>query len=42
MKKRHLLKLMLLAFAFMVGAGSAMADGEVWIKTLPADLKSGD
>lgn len=33
---------MLLAFALLAGAGSAKADSEVWIKTLPADLKTGD
>lgn len=43
MKKILLLKTMLLAFALMASLGSAKADGgEVWIKTLPADLKTGD
>lgn len=33
---------MLLALALLAGVGSAKADGEVWIKTLPDDLKKGD
>ncbi len=36
------MKPMLLAFALLAGAGSAKADSEVWIKALPADLKTGD
>lgn len=39
---KQLLKPMLLAFALLAGAGNAKADGEVWIKTLPDDLKTGD
>ena len=41
--KRKLLRSMLLAFALLAGSGSAWADGgEVWIKTLPGDLQTGD
>ena len=40
--KKYLLKPMLMAFALLAGTVSAWADGEVWIKTLPDDLKTGD
>ena len=39
---KNLLKPMLMAFALLAGVLSAWADGEVWIKTLPNDLKTGD
>ena len=40
--KRNIIKSMLLASALMAGAGSANADGEVWVRVLPDDLKSAD
>ncbi len=41
--RKKLLRTMLLVFALLAGSGSTWAaSGEVWIKTLPKDLKSGD